>query len=63
MQQREQFFEEHDDGCVDEVNDMGFHPSSKSIEKESDSDFSNSPLPPKRSATHYIRALIFFQTY
>ncbi|KAG2707656.1 hypothetical protein I3843_05G145400 [Carya illinoinensis] len=57
MQQREQFFEEHDDGCVDEVNDMGFHPSSKSIEKESDSDFSNSPLPPKRARMETLSSI------
>lgn len=52
-QQRKHAFEEHDDGCVDEENDvgLGFYPSSKPMEKESDShDLSYStPLPPKRS--------------
>lgn len=51
-QQRKQSFEEHDDGCVDEVNDVGFHPSSKFIEEESDSHFCSS-IPPKRSALLY----------
>ncbi len=50
-QQRKQSFEDHDDdGFVDEVNDVGFHPLSKLIGKESDSHFSYSPLPRKRSA-------------
>ncbi|KAB1206081.1 hypothetical protein CJ030_MR7G009310 [Morella rubra] len=49
-QQRKQSFEEHDDGCVDEVNDVGFHPSSKFIEEESDSHFCSS-IPPKRART------------
>lgn len=46
--QRRQSFEEHD-GCVDEVNDMGFPPSSKPIQ-ESDSLFtySTNTLPSKR---------------
>uniref|UniRef100_A0A2N9IMG5 Uncharacterized protein n=1 Tax=Fagus sylvatica TaxID=28930 RepID=A0A2N9IMG5_FAGSY len=45
-QQRKQSFEDHDDdGFVDEVNDVGFHPLSKLIGKESDSHFSYSPLP------------------
>ncbi|XP_062153524.1 myb family transcription factor MOF1-like [Alnus glutinosa] len=49
-QQRKQPFEEHDDGCVDEENDVGFYPSSKPIEKESDSHLiSYSPVPPKRA--------------
>ncbi|KAE8076438.1 hypothetical protein FH972_015090 [Carpinus fangiana] len=49
-QQRKQAFEEHDDGCVDEENDVGFYPSSKkAFEKESDSHFSYSHLPPKRA--------------
>jgi hypothetical protein len=53
-QQRKQAFEEHDDGCVDEENDVGFYPSSKkAFEKESDSHFSYSHLPPKRSALLY----------
>jgi hypothetical protein len=50
-QQRKQSFEDHDDdGFVDEVNDVGLHPLSKLIGKESDSHFSYSPLPRKRSA-------------
>jgi hypothetical protein len=45
-QQRKQSFEDHDDdGFVDEVNDVGFHPLSKLIGKELDSHFSYSPLP------------------
>jgi hypothetical protein len=49
-QQRKQPFEDHDDdGCVDEVNDVGFHPLSKLIGKEADSHFSYIPLPRKRS--------------
>lgn len=35
-QPRKQSFEEHDDGCLDEVNGVSFYPSSKSI-RESDS--------------------------
>ncbi|KAI4357337.1 hypothetical protein L6164_001293 [Bauhinia variegata] len=42
------FDEEHDDGCVDEVNDVGVHPS-KSNARESDSHFSNSDFSPKRA--------------
>ncbi|KAF5449958.1 hypothetical protein F2P56_030351 [Juglans regia] len=58
QQRKHEFFEEHDDGCVDEVNDMGFHPSSKPIEKESDSDFSNStPLPPKRARIETLSSI------
>ncbi|XWS34396.1 hypothetical protein CRYUN_Cryun21dG0035300 [Craigia yunnanensis] len=45
--QRRQSFENHD-GCVDEVNDMGFHSTSKPIE-ESDSHLIYSPLPSKRA--------------
>ncbi|XP_022726446.1 putative Myb family transcription factor At1g14600 isoform X2 [Durio zibethinus] len=44
---RKQSFESHD-GCVDEVNDMGFHSTSKPIE-ESDSNLIHSPLPSKRA--------------
>lgn len=47
--QQRQSFEENDDGCVDEVHDAGFHPPSRPIEKESDSQFSYGPLPPKRA--------------
>ncbi|XWS22912.1 hypothetical protein CRYUN_Cryun29cG0076400 [Craigia yunnanensis] len=47
--QRRQSFENHD-GCVDEVNDMGFHSTSKPIE-ESDSHLIYSPLPSKRART------------
>jgi hypothetical protein len=47
-QQRKQSFEDHhDDGFVDEVNDVGLHPLSKLIGKESDSHFNYSPLPRK----------------
>lgn len=62
-QQRKQAFEEHDDGCVDEENDVGFYPSSKkAFEKESDSHFSySSPLPPKRSALLYMGFRLFFK--
>ncbi|XWS69428.1 hypothetical protein CRYUN_Cryun04dG0178200 [Craigia yunnanensis] len=45
--QRKQSFENHD-GCVDEVNDMGFHSTSKPIE-ESDSHLIYSPLLSKRA--------------
>ncbi|XVE91888.1 hypothetical protein REPUB_Repub01dG0050100 [Reevesia pubescens] len=45
--QRRQSFENHD-GCVNEVNDMGFHSTSKPIE-ESDSQLIRSPLPSKRA--------------
>ncbi|KAJ7942737.1 Myb family transcription factor [Quillaja saponaria] len=51
-QHRKQSFEEHDDGCVDEVNDVGIHPhtSSKSMGKKSDShSFSYSHFSPKRA--------------
>ncbi|XWS64015.1 hypothetical protein CRYUN_Cryun06bG0150500 [Craigia yunnanensis] len=47
--QRKQSFENHD-GCVDEVNDMGFHSTSKPIE-ESDSHLIYSPLHSKRART------------
>ncbi|KAL2347908.1 hypothetical protein Fmac_001908 [Flemingia macrophylla] len=36
-QHRKQSFHEHDDGCVDEVSDVGFHSCLKSIGKECDS--------------------------
>ena len=51
-QQRKHSFEDHDDdGCVDEVNDVvGFHPLSKPLGKESDSHFTYTSLPRKRSA-------------
>ncbi|XP_020213285.1 myb family transcription factor PHL6 [Cajanus cajan] len=49
-QHRNQSFEEHDDGCVDEVNDVGVEYScSKSMGRESDSFFGHSNLPPKRA--------------
>ncbi|KAI4313532.1 hypothetical protein L6164_026505 [Bauhinia variegata] len=53
-QHRRQSFEEHDDGCVDEVNDVGvgigigIHPS-KSNGRESDSHFSYSDFSSKRA--------------
>ncbi|XP_075656537.1 myb family transcription factor MOF1-like isoform X1 [Castanea sativa] len=52
-QQRKQSFEEHDDDdeCVDEVNDVGFHPLSKfPIGKESDSPFTYCTPPPRKRA-------------
>uniref|UniRef100_I1LF38 HTH myb-type domain-containing protein n=2 Tax=Glycine subgen. Soja TaxID=1462606 RepID=I1LF38_SOYBN len=49
-QHRNQSFEEHDDGCVDEVNDVGVEYScSKPLGRESDSFFGHSNLPPKRA--------------
>ncbi|KAK7390820.1 hypothetical protein VNO78_18919 [Psophocarpus tetragonolobus] len=49
-QHRKQAFEEHDDGCVDEVNDVGVEYScSKTMGRESDSFFGHSNLPPKRA--------------
>ncbi|TKY50760.1 putative Myb family transcription factor [Spatholobus suberectus] len=49
-QHRNQSFEEHDDGCVDEVNDVGVEYScSKPMGRESDSFFGHSNLPPKRA--------------
>lgn len=58
-QHRNQSFEEHDDGCVDEVNDVGVEYScSKPMGRESDSFFGHSNLPPKRSALSI--PLIFF---
>ncbi|MED6107556.1 hypothetical protein PIB30_015087 [Stylosanthes scabra] len=56
-QHRNQSFEEHDDGCVDEVNDVhhhhhhqNYHPSSKPVGKEeSDSLFGYSNFPSKRA--------------
>ncbi|KAF3431003.1 hypothetical protein FNV43_RR25733 [Rhamnella rubrinervis] len=48
IQQRKQSFEENDDGCVDEVNGVGFHPSSKPT-RESDSQLIYSPIPSKRA--------------
>ncbi|XP_022734655.1 putative Myb family transcription factor At1g14600 [Durio zibethinus] len=47
--QRRQSFENHD-GCVDEVNCIGFHSTSKPIE-ESDSHLTYCPLPSKRIET------------
>ncbi|XP_014628351.2 LOW QUALITY PROTEIN: transcription repressor KAN1 [Glycine max] len=49
-QHRNQSFEEHDDGCVDEGNDVGVEYScSKPMGRESDSFFGHSNLPPKRA--------------
>ncbi|KAL1343121.1 hypothetical protein HN51_029562 [Arachis hypogaea] len=57
-QHRNQSFEEHDDGCVEEVNDVNnnnnnhnqnYHPCSQSIGKESDSLFGYSNFSPKRA--------------
>ena len=50
IQHRKQSFEEHDDGCVDEVNDVGVHnlSSKKPIGRESDSHFNYSNFSPKR---------------
>ncbi|WVY96616.1 hypothetical protein V8G54_028767 [Vigna mungo] len=49
-QHRNQSFEEHDDGCVDEVNDVCVEYScSKPMGIESDSFFGHSNLPPKRA--------------
>ncbi|XVF85478.1 hypothetical protein PTKIN_Ptkin17bG0121300 [Pterospermum kingtungense] len=48
--QRRQSFVNHDhDGCVDEVNDMGFHSTSSKPIEESDSQMIYSPLPSKRA--------------
>lgn len=61
FQHRNQSFEEHDDGCVDEVNDVGVEYScSKAMGRESDSFFGHSNLPPKRSA--HIALFICFLT-
>ncbi|KAK7280566.1 hypothetical protein RJT34_25630 [Clitoria ternatea] len=49
-QHRNQSFEEHDDGCVDEVNDVGVEYScSKPMRRESDSFFGHSNFPLKRA--------------
>ncbi|KAJ1440344.1 SANT/Myb domain [Sesbania bispinosa] len=48
-QQKKQSFQEHDDGCGDEVNDVGVHSCFKPIAKESDSLFSYSNFPSKRA--------------
>ncbi|TKY69127.1 putative Myb family transcription factor [Spatholobus suberectus] len=48
-QHRKQSFQEHDDGCVDEVSDVGFQSCLKSIGKESNSLSSCSNLSPKRA--------------
>ncbi|QCE08696.1 uncharacterized protein LOC114190254 [Vigna unguiculata] len=49
-QHRNQSFEEHDDGCVDEVNDVCVEYScSKPMGIESDSFFGHGNLPPKRA--------------
>lgn len=56
-QPRKQSFEEHDDGCLDEVNGVSFYPSSKSI-RESDSQLIYStPRRSKRLACTYIHVL------
>ena len=62
-QQRRQSFEQHDDGCVDEVNhEMGFRqPSSEPI-KESDSQCIN-PLPSKRSVNSFTLNSQGFSTH
>ncbi|BBG94639.1 Homeodomain-like superfamily protein [Prunus dulcis] len=50
-QPRKQLFEEHDDGCLDELNGVSFYPSSKSI-RESDSQLIYStPRRSKRART------------
>ncbi|XP_027362484.1 two-component response regulator ARR2-like [Abrus precatorius] len=48
-QHRKQSFQEHDNGYVDEVNDVGVHPCLKPTGKESDSLFSCSNFSPKRA--------------
>lgn len=61
-QHRNQSFEEHDDGCVDEVNDVCVEYScSKPMGIESDSFFGHGNLPPKRSA--YVALFISFLSW
>lgn len=56
-QPRKQLFEEHDDGCLDELNGVSFYPSSKSI-RESDSQLIYStPRRSKRLVCTYIHVL------
>ncbi|KAK7343351.1 hypothetical protein VNO77_12016 [Canavalia gladiata] len=58
-QHRNQCFEEHDDGCVDEVNDVGAEYScSKPIRRESDSFFGYSNFPTKRARIETTRSSI-----
>ncbi|XP_061373376.1 myb family transcription factor MOF1-like [Gastrolobium bilobum] len=54
---RKQSFQEHDDGCVDEVNDVGVHSCLKPIGKASDSLFSYSNISPKRARIEKTRSL------
>lgn len=58
-QHRNQSFEEHDDGCVDEENDVGVEYScSKPMGRESDSFFGHSNLPPKRARIETTKSSI-----